>query len=69
MVFNLPEETSEDLNKTLLMEIELKPSLEPSKVCKKKEKATRPVNITLSSSSTAYKNTCSSSKTTIVEEI
>ena len=34
MVFNLPEETSEDLN-LVLKEIELKPSLEPSKVCKK----------------------------------
>ena len=57
MIFGLPEDSSKDLNKTvkeLFEEIGLKPAMELSRVGKSKEKTTRPVKVTLSSSSTAY---------------
>ena len=52
MIFGLPEDSGKDLNKTVFEQIRLKPAMELSRVGKKK--TTRPVKVTLSSSSTAY---------------
>ena len=56
-LFGLPEDASEDFNRTLATyceEVGLKPAMKFSKFGKLKEKSTQPVKVTLSSSSTVY---------------